>query len=152
MKRPYQISAMAILLFAVFIGQQAIRMRYYTYEGPGPGFLPLWLSIILGVLAATMFLQATFGRSEPMPQDFVAPRVGYIRLGAIIAAMVWAVALITPLGFRLTVLPFLVFLLMVLGRQKPAVTAAVALAGSFGVYYVFVDWLGVPLPVGMFGI
>jgi len=42
------------------------------------------------------------------------------------------------------------FLLCTLGRQNLIVTVVVALAGSFGVYYLFVRWLAVPLPAGLF--
>jgi hypothetical protein len=43
-------------------------------------------------------------------------------------------------------------LLLVLGRQHPVVTGIIAVAGSLGVYYVFVHWLGVSLPMGIFSV
>jgi hypothetical protein len=43
-------------------------------------------------------------------------------------------------------LVMLVFVLLALGRQRLPITIAVALAGSFGAYYVFSGWLGVSLP------
>ena len=49
-------------------------------------------------------------------------------------------------------LGFYLFLLSALGRQHLVVTGGIALAGSVGVYYVFVHWLGVPLPIGFLGI
>jgi hypothetical protein len=56
------------------------------------------------------------------------------------------------LGFCLTMLAVYLFLLRALGRQGLIVTALVALAGSFGVYYLFVHWLQVPLPTGILGL
>jgi hypothetical protein len=44
-----------------------------------------------------------------------------------------------------------VFLLVALGRQGILVTAIVSVTGSFGVFYVFDQWLKVPLPRGVFG-
>ena len=96
--------------------------------------------------------QATFGRTEAMPDDFFADRRGYLRIGAVLAALVWVIAVMDSLGFCLTMLAFYVVLLQVLGRQHPVVTAAIGLAGSFGVYYVFVHWLAVSLPAGMLAV
>jgi putative tricarboxylic transport membrane protein len=154
MKRPYQIMSSLFFLFSVFIVWQSINLRYYTSLGPGPGFFPFWLSSFLAVLSAIMFYQATWGkaRREPMPVDFFASRVGYFRIAAIIVATAAVVATMEPLGFRLSILGYLLFLLFALGRVNLIATVLIALAGSFGVYHVFVTWLAVPLPIGMFGI
>ena len=54
--------------------------------------------------------------------------------------------LMNLLGFQLTMFLFLVFLLMVLGRQALWVTLVVALLGSVGVYHLFGGYLDVSLP------
>jgi len=141
-----------LMLAAAFLVRESLRLRYYSSFGPGPGFFPLWLSLLLAILAVAMFWQATFGKPEAMPADFYPDRKGYLRIGAVLAALAGVIVLIEPLGFRLVMLGLYLFLLAVLGRQHPLVTGIVALAGSFGVYYVFVHWLAVPLPIGLFGI
>ena len=98
-----------------------------------------------------MFCQATFGRPEAIPTDFYADWRGYLRIGAVLTALLATIVLIEPLGFCLTMLMFYLFVLPVLGRQHPLVTGIIALAGSFGMYYVFVHWLATPLPIGLFG-
>jgi putative tricarboxylic transport membrane protein len=154
MKRPYQIMSALFFVFSIFIVWQSIELRYYTSLGPGPGFFPFWLSSGLAVLSAVMFYQATWGgaRKDPMPVDFFASRVGYFRIAAITVATAAVVVTMEPLGFRISMLGYLLFLLFALGRVNLIATVVVALAGSFGVYHVFVQWLAVPLPVGMFGI
>jgi hypothetical protein len=151
-KRPYQITSVVLLGISLFVALQSMKLRYYTPLGPGPGFFPLWLSILLALLAAMMLWQATFGKPEAMPDDFFADRRGYLHIGAVLAALVGVIALLERLGFCLVMLGFYLFLLTFLGRQHPAVTAVIALAGSLGVYYVFVHWLAVPLPSGLFGV
>jgi putative tricarboxylic transport membrane protein len=152
MKRPYQITSVVLMLVAAFLARESLRLRYYTPLGPGPGFFPLWLSLLLALLAAAMFWQATFGKPEAMPADFYTDRRGYLRMGAVVAALVGVIMLIGPLGFRLVMLAFYLFVLTALGRQHPLLTAIIALAGSFGVYHVFVKWLATPLPIGPFGL
>jgi hypothetical protein len=39
----------------------------------------------------------------------------------------------------------------VLGRWRWLETPVLAVLGSFATYYVFVEWLKLPLPVGIFG-
>ncbi len=151
MKRPYQITGVVLILFAGFVAHESLDLPFYTENGPGAFFFPLLVSILIGFLGVMMFLQATFGASEAMPADFFATRAGYLRIGAIVLALAAIVVLLEPLGFRLTMLVFLALLLLTLGRQNLLVTAVIALLGSFGTYYVFVQWLRTPLPVGMFG-
>ena len=151
MKRPYQITGVVLMLVAAFLVRESLRLRYYTTLGPGPGFFPLWLSILLAILAVAMFWQATFGKPEARPADYYPDRKGYLRIGAVLGALVGVIVLIGPLGFRLVMLGFYLFLLIALGRQPLLLTVIIALAGSFGVYYVFVRWLATPLPIGLFG-
>ena len=151
MKRTYQITGIVFLLFSAFIVRESLDLKFYTSLGPGPGFFPFWLAIFLGVLALGMMYQATFKPEEPMPSDFFASKKGYLRNLAIILALVFVVVFMDVIGFRLSMFAFYVFLLFALGRQNIIVTLLVSLAGSWGVYYVFVDWLKVILPVGMFG-
>jgi putative tricarboxylic transport membrane protein len=150
--RPYQITSAVLILAAAFLARESLRLRYYTSLGPGPGFFPLWLSVLMGILGAAMFWRATFGAPEAMPADFIADRRGCIRVAAVVGMLVAVIVLIEPLGFRLAMLGFYLFILTALGRQHWLLTGIIALAGSFGVYYVFVHWLAVPLPIGFLGI
>jgi len=152
MRRPYQITGVLLLAFAVFVAVESLDLRYYTTLGPGPGFFPFWLALILGGLAIGMLIQGSFGAAEPAPADFFASRTGYLRMGAVALALVAITALLERLGFCLTMLGMYLFLLYALGRQNLILTALVSLGGSFGVYYVFVHWLQVPLPAGLFGL
>ena len=137
---------------AAFLAKGSWELRYYTPLGPGPGFFPLWLSIVLVILAIAMFWQATFGETESMPTEFFADLGGYLRIGVVVGALVGVIALMERIGFCLAMLGFYILLLSALGRQHWVVTGLIAVAGSVGVYYVFVHWLGVPLPIGLFGV
>jgi putative tricarboxylic transport membrane protein len=151
MRRSYLITGAVFLLLAAFVAVEALKLRYYTPLGPGPGFFSFWLALILGGLALIMILQATFGPPEPMPEDFFSNRIGYLRIGAVVLALVFAIALLEPLGFSLTMFAVTAFLLYTLGRQGIVLTVLVSLACSFGTYYVFDHWLMVPLPRGVLG-
>ena len=151
MRLSYQITGALFLLLAIFIGVESVKLRYYTPLGPGPGFFSFWLSLVFGGLSLMMLLQATFGQPEPMPEDFFSDRIGYLRIGAVVLALVFTVYLFEPLGFCLTMFSLCVFLLYALGRQSIIITLLVSLASSFGAFYAFDHWLKVPLPRGVLG-
>jgi putative tricarboxylic transport membrane protein len=69
-----------------------------------------------------------------------------VRILSILAALAAMAGFMNLLGFQLTMFFFLVFLLMVLGRQALWVTLVVALLGSVGVYRLFGGYLDVSLP------
>lgn len=148
MRRIYQISGCAILAFAGAVAYSAAHMRYSTALGPGPGFFPLWLSIILGFLAVMMIFSATFGVPEPMPLDFVVNRQGYGRILAIVAALAGATFALDRIGFASTMLLMNFFILRIIGRLSLLTTILISVIGSFGVYYLFTKGLNVPLPAG----
>lgn len=150
MRRVYQLTGLAILLLAVFIGYQAASLRYYTSLGPGPGFFPLWLCVLLGGLALLVLVQASAGTPEPMPKDFVARPISYARIAAIVGGLVAVAALMNVVGFPLTMLAFFLLLLSILARRNVVETIALSIVGSFGIYHLFSDLLGVALPAGLF--
>lgn len=152
MRRSYVVVATLLLALALFVGAESLKLRYYTALGPGPGFFPFWLAIALGAAAIGMLMQTLLKTPEPMPGDFFPTRAGLLKMGAVALAMVGTIALLEPLGFRLTMLLMYLFLLCSLGQRGWIVTPLVALAGSFGVYHLFVHWLNVPLPIGSWGI
>jgi putative tricarboxylic transport membrane protein len=152
MKRPYQITSIVLLLLACFVGLESWKLRFYTPVGPGNGFFPLCLAIFLAILAIFMFSQTLFGQQRPLPEDFIASWLAYRQMGAIALALVAAIAVLETLGFCLTMLCFYLFLLSVLGKQNWLWRIAIALAGSFGMYFIFVHWLSTPLPAGLLGI
>jgi len=151
MRRSYQITGILVLLLAAFIAVEALALRYYTPLGPGPGFFSFWLALILAGLAVIVIVQATFGRPEPMPDDFFTDRTGYLRIGAVVLALVVTIYALEPVGFSLTMFAVCAFLLHALGRQGVVVTLLVSLACSVGAYHVFDHWLKVPLPRGVLG-
>ncbi len=151
MKRPYQITAVVFLLFSAFMARESMELKFYTSLGPGPGFFPFWLSVFFGILAAFQFYHATWTKNDPLPDDFFASRLGYLRALAVLVAMFGAALLLEELGFRLTMLSFLLFLLVTLGRVNPILTVVIAVVGSWGTFHVFDQILKVPLPQGMFG-
>ena len=153
MARAYQIVSVAFLLIGLFVLYESFQLRFFTRLGPGPGFFGVWLGGLLAVLSVILFIQNTLPRWRPTEGiELLPPREVRPRLAMTVATLPITVLLLPLLGFRLTVLPLCLFLLVVVGRQPWWLAAVVALLASFGIYHVFVTWLGVVLPTGALGV
>ena len=147
-----QCIGVVFLSTAVFLAWNAAGLVYYDRLGPGPGFFPLWLCGLLAALAIAVFVQASLAAPERLPDDFFTTRGNYLRIAAVIAALLMIAFVMRPLGYCLAMLGFFMAMLVLFGRRNIVEVVALSLVGSFGTYYIFGSLLGVALPVGPFGI
>ena len=153
MHRGWQVACVCLL--GVFLAALVTSLGYSLTDalGPGPGFFPFWLSVIGIVLVGAMLVQLARGKILADAAAEVLPdRRAAFQAGGVLVALIVAAALLEPLGFRLTMLPFVAGLLLTLGARSLLAIALTAVAGSFGVFHVFYYWLKVPLPIGALGI
>jgi putative tricarboxylic transport membrane protein len=150
-RRAYQLSGLAALVVAAVLGYQAAGLTYYTRLGPGPGFFPRWLCGILALLALSVIARATWSRADGAARIPLPGRHATRQILAVVAALFAVAVVTTTLGFRLTMLAFYLAVIGALGRWRWVETPVLAVLGSFATYYVFVEWLRLPLPVGVFG-
>ena len=151
MRRVDQIVGAAFLVFAVAVVIGAQNLRYFTSIGPGPGFFPIWLGVLLGLLAVLLIVRATTKGSVKLEPDFLPTKAGALRMGSVLLSLVAVILLFEWLGFSVTMFFVLLFLIISLGRHRIFTSLAVALIGSFGVGYAFEKFLHVPLPHGALG-
>jgi len=153
MKRAWQIACLSFVILAIFWLALSFEYPYKDRLGPGPGFFPFWLSLITGALALALLFQTSLAKSSADSSATLLPeRQGALRILFILVALVGNLALLDPLGFRISLFLFLLFLPLSLGVRNWLYTLLFAIAGSFGVFHVFYYWLKVPLPVGVLGI
>ena len=153
MKRAWQISCIAFAGFAIFWLIVSFEYPYQDRLDPGPGFFPFWLSLITGGLALALLFQTSRVKGSVEDSAALLPeRQGAVRILVVLVALVGSLILLDPLGFRISLFLFLLFLPLALGERTWWITLIFAAAGSFGVFHVFYYWLKVPLPVGVLGI
>jgi putative tricarboxylic transport membrane protein len=150
MRLSHQIAGFALVPLAMFLGYEALKLSYYTPGGPGPGFFPLWLCVLLAALGMAMAFQA---RLTPAATEsgFAIGRSGLLRIAVSLVALFGTAALMGVFGFRLTTAVFYVVLLLAFGRRNVVEVAVLAAVGSLGVHFVFSSLLNQPLPTGIFG-
>ena len=146
MQRIQQGAAVCFVIFSALVVWGSLSLEYYTKLGPGAGFFPLWLGLAMGGLSLVWLAQVSRRTGKPVSPASFPERAGIVRILAIIASLAGAALVMNVLGFQVAMFLLLIFLLLVLGRQSLWLTVIIALAGSVGVYRVFVTYLDVPLP------
>ncbi len=146
MQRIHQGAALCFAAFSAFIMWESLTLEYYTELGPGSGFFPFWLAAVLGTLSLAWLVQVSRPTGRPAEGAFLPDRGGIFRILSLIAAVVIVSGVMNTLGFQMTLFVFLVFTLMVLGKQSIWLTAVIALGGSVGIFHLFAGYLDVQLP------
>jgi hypothetical protein len=114
---------------------------------PGPGYMPLMIACALGLFGLLIAVRAG---SSPLFNtiDWSEGRRGIVML----VACGVAVFALERIGYRLTMLALLVFMLGVIERKRAVPALLVALGFSLLSYYLFASLLKVQLPRGPWGI
>jgi putative tricarboxylic transport membrane protein len=149
MKNPNLISGLVLTALAVLLFRETASLTYMTRLGPGPGFFPYWLSILLGLIACGIVIQSL--RTPAIAKPDSAPPVLWRSL-ATLAVLALAALAFEIIGFRLTIFLMLFTLLPLFGYRQPIGIATLAIAGSVGGYALFHTLLKAPLPTGWYGI
>lgn len=127
------------LLFV--IESQRISESSYGSE-VGPDIFPIGLGTILILLSARL-LYETFRYEAVIKNE---ESIKYKKFFIIFISAVLYAALLEPLGYVITTFLFLVIAFQTMESGKWLQTLVIASAFSFGVYYLFAEFLGGSLP------
>jgi hypothetical protein len=139
-------SAIALIIFALLVIWESRQLPLGTLRQPGPAFIPILLALLLLVFA--VFLVLTSSRAPSLSSLIWTE---WRHALAILAASLFSVFAIERLGYRLTVLLVLGFLVKLLEQRSWIVSLSFAFTLSFGSFFLFYTVLRVPLPQGPFG-
>jgi hypothetical protein len=141
-----RISGAFLLLLGLFVAWQDRVLPLGTRTQPGPGYFPLLLAVLLGVLGIVLIFS---GRSSTPLRSL---RWGEAKnAAAILGCCFLATFGIEKLGYRLTMILILGFLFFVVERMKVWQSAVLTFGLSFGSFWVFDGLLRVLLPRGGLG-
>jgi hypothetical protein len=140
------ISGAALSLLAVLVFWQARNLPFGTLAAPGPGYWPVLLAAAL--IAAGIAIMLFGGEaSEPGKGEWGGVR----KVLAVLACCGFVAVAMEPLGYRVTMLAAVIFLMGAVERQRPFVVTPMAFALSFGSFSLIDQYLRVPLPRGFWG-
>ena len=146
-----RISALVCLTMAVGICFGSVRLSLGGVHQPGPGFFSFLTGAILGSLSLIVFLKSFKGLIEDEKKAFLPNRkIAKKMLYVFIALTLYTIGM-NYLGFFLSTLLFLAFLLRGIEPQRWFVVLTCSMLGAISFYGVFKYWLDVQLPGGILG-
>ena len=141
-----RVSASALVAFALLVILASRHLPLGTFRQPGPAFIPILLALLLLIFG--VFLLLTSGRAPLLSS---ISWTEWRHALAILGASVFSVFAIERLGYRLTVLLVLCFLVKLVEKRGWVQSLAFAFSFSFGSFFLFYTILRVPLPEGPLG-
>lgn len=139
-------SACVLAAFSLLVIWESRHLPLGTFRQPGPAYFPIFLAALLLILGVILIVTAVR-----------APALSSLRWTewrhalAIMLTCVFAVFAIERLGYRLTVLLALIFLVKGVEKYGWLSSLGFAFSLAFGTFYLFYTILRVPLPQGPLG-
>ncbi len=151
MRRPRQLASLVFVATGLYLIFAGYGLGLTGEFGLGPGSFAFGIGVVLTVSSAFWFAGAA-GMPAETTTPFVGDRGGILRVAGVARSLVAFAILVERLGFNLTMLGLLLFLLTAFSRERLVLKIVLAIAGSFGTHYVFEQLLRVPLPSSSIGI
>lgn len=143
-----------IFLFGVVTILLSLRMPIGTFRSAGTGLFPLCLGITLTALSVLFLLQLFFKeRRIGKKREAITQTSGSTKqLILFFGVMVLVTLFFTRLGFPLSSFLLMVALLRILGVKKWTLNLSISFITAVVCYFLFVQWLKIPLPKGWIGL
>jgi putative tricarboxylic transport membrane protein len=152
MKKADLITGIVLLVLSGLVIVEAWRMPDSASFGPGAGFLPFWVGVILALLA--VLLLASVWTRKVTEKDSASPfpsRKALLAITGVLGGLAAYIFLIEVLGFLVDTFLYVAFLLGFVERERWQMTVSVAFCTTVGLYVIFQVLLTIGLPKNMFG-
>ena len=152
MKKAEMITGIVLLVLSGLVIWGADQMPPSSSFGPGAGFLPLWLGILLAVLATILFVTAWRRQATEKDAQSVFPgKQALFAIAAVLVGLAVYIFLIETLGYLVDTFLLIVFLMKAVEREKWPLTLIIAVATTAALFITFQILLKITLPSNMFG-
>lgn len=145
----------AILLSLAALGlmwksADGLSIGWVPGSGPGSGFWPFWLSVIMLLSSLATLVRCYFGATPPSrsTEPFVARDTVQI-VGATVAALFFLLLASSFVGMYLSLMLFLLFYLRVLGGQSWVLSITLMIGIPVFIFFFFEYLMTIPLPKGI---
>jgi putative tricarboxylic transport membrane protein len=140
-------SAIVFLILALAVGFQAVRFPMGSLKRVGPGFFPIILAALLGILSILLLIKGLWS-AERVRVCWPARWSGLI---LVMVAIFAYTLLLKPLGFLLTTFLFTSLVFKYADSTRWIVPLAGAAITTGVNFLLFKVWLAIPFPSGFLG-
>ncbi len=152
MKRRDLVAGFFWLAVSVFVIFQSVKSDVGSLHAPGPGFLPFWSAVVLGVLSLVLIVWTRVTKSGGGQLLDLWRGLDWGRVVWILLALFLYPLLLPYAGYLVMTFALIAFLLIIGIRSKLWVDIASALAITAVSYFIFFKLLDVKLPKGLLGL
>ena len=143
-------SGLLCLLIGVGFVAGGVKMGLGPVNSPGAGFIPTVIGGILSVLSAALLITTALGKSRIMEkQHFWKEKNSWVKVSLALFSLIFYMIFLDFLGYIVTTLLFVFFLLKFVGRKSWGGSILMAVLVSLSSYALFKMALGVSLPRGL---
>ncbi len=140
----------AVVLFlvgAVVVVQARGLGAGWTSDGPGSGYFPFYIGLILCIASAGIFWQSVFGKARD--GEALVDRVQLVRvLSVLVPAAVYVFAVVF-VGLYVASAVYIALFMVVLGKYSPLKSVLTGVIVSAFFFAMFEVWFKVPLYKGI---
>jgi hypothetical protein len=120
----------------------------WTTDGPGAGYFPFYIGLILTISGAGIFYQALFGKSKNTEVFVDREQLGRV-FSVLLPAAVYVLA-IQFIGIYVASAVYITLFMVILGKYSVVKSLAVGLIVNVVFFMMFEVWFKVPLFKGQF--
>ena len=142
------VAAIIFVIGTVVIYQARKLGAGWTDDGPGSGYFPFYIGIIVCFSALGIFYQATFSKARDTTAFVDRVQLGRV-MSVLLPAVIYVLAIVF-VGIYVASAIYITAFMIVLGKYPRAKSAFLGLAVSAFFFVMFEVWFKVPLYKGKF--
>lgn len=153
MKKGDRALAIICMGLSLWLIIESLQFDYLSEFGPGPGFEPFWLGILLALLAIALFIDTLRRKDDKEYEKSRLPGWKALgRVGIILLITAGFALSLNTLGFVITVCLFVSLILYSLEEISILKSIFYGIAFSASVFLIFSYWMEIDFPKGFLGI
>ena len=135
------------LLVCVYFSIEAWRLGLGSIRMPGSGFLPFWVSVVVGILTVVQLLREI--KNKPVESAQALFRGKRVQNTVYALSFLFAYPLLfDKIGFFMCTFLFTGACLKVIGQRRWLLSVGLSLVVAVASYTLFVTWLQIQFPRG----
>ena len=154
LNRDEVVGGIVIFLFGAVTIFLSLKMDIGTFRNAGTGMFPLFLGVLLMILSSLFLLKFFFqNKKAPVKGEPIVEIPGSKKqMIFFLGTMAVATLFFNKLGYPLTSFLLMLGLLRILGMKRWALNILISFVTAVGSYFLFVQWLNIPMPKGWIGL
>ena len=135
------------LLVCLYFSIEAWRLGLGSIRMPGSGFLPFWVSVVVGILTAVQLLREI--KNKPVESAQALFRGKRVQNTVYALSFLFAYPLLfDKIGFFVCTFLFTGACLKIIGQRRWLLSVGLSLVVAVASYTLFVTWLQIQFPRG----